>query len=663
MATNMASQENIEKLDFPYIVLARPGLYGHDCLTPNLLFREIADNTVDLSIKNRIAVKVDAIINKKDWHMIVDDAGGMPLYLDQDYPIEDDRPITMDLLSKLNVGSNFSKTSYSLGMHGLGGKITVACSSTYVMFVNAEKQKKANLPKFIQQGLKDGKPIAAFKFHKGIFDSSEMLTLEEVKSYPDFPAQKDIKEFLARLDSNFGTLIAFTPIPEMHDSMTISYHGYPLKLMKGLFSLDKDLKDIVVDFKLNGKELDAYQFKDSFNEKLVEDKVFSCAVNVKTEEPLPLKFIFQVGWSADKWNTDVDGSVNLLKTPAGKHLNIVQTGIAQAFAKYDSRIKAVDSRLGMRLFTLNFAIEPLFNSQDKTKLSKWEDKGYNERATTQAIADAFYKIITANKAFFDLLINRIIEYKKATDKLSNIEMLKSALVMGKDTKARSSKMHSADVYECSSTNWLARELYIVEGKSAGGQILQARNKEFQSLLAIRGKVKNSNGMEIEELAENREILAVFNTIGCGAGPLFDIEQSRYGKIIIAVDSDSDGSHIANLLLGLFYNQAQGLIKDGRVFKLETPFYKWEHDGKTEYFFADEKDKIDFSRGTVIKLKGLGSSSVDETAKFMTGKQRRLVQVTLEDSRMIEAQEAAKLLGSSYERKRLMIDNGVVEKGV
>ena len=657
--------ENVEKLEFPWVVLKRPGLYGHDCLTPNILFRELADNTVDLALKTRQPVKVNSLINKKDWNLIYDDAGGMPLYLDKDYPVDKDRPITLDLLSKLNVGTNFSKTSYSLGMHGLGGKLTVACSSTYMMFVNAEKQKNANLPNFIRAGLESGKPIVCFKFHKGILDSQTMMTLEEVKNYPDFPDQKDIKKFLEELDNSFGTLIAFHPIPEMHESMTISYHGYPMKLMKGLFQHDKELENIKVDFKLNGKELDPYSFDDVFKEELVSDKVLSCSVTCKTEEPLPMKFIFQVGWSKSKWNLDTDGSVNLLKTPSGKHINIVMTGISQAFSKYNNLIKQQDSRLGMRLFVLNFAIEPLFNSQDKTKLSKWEDIGYDERATIQAISDAFYKVMKSNTEFFDVLCARILEYKRATEKLSNIELLKSKIVLGDEgDKRRIQSGEMSKVYDCTTNNPSKNELFIVEGLSAVASILVNRDKRYQAAIPLRGKMKNTSGLDEEALVSNKEVTAIINTIGCGIGGITDISKSRYDKIIIANDSDSDGLHIMNLIMGLFLHHCPDLVKAGKVYRVEPPFYRvTDKKGKVSYFWHDEKDKIDFENCKVDKLKGLGSYNDKEAKEFlMNPETRRLIQFKYDENHQVEIDDAVTLLFSAAKRKQLMIDSGIFVEG-
>lgn len=657
--------ESVEKLEFPWIILKRPGLFGHDCLTPNLLFREVADNIVDLSLKTRKPAKSSAIINKKDWHMLVDDAGGLPLYLDKDYPEDVDRPITLDLLSKINVGTNFSKTSYSLGMHGVGIKVTVACSSTFIAFVNAEKQRDANLPKFIREGLNSGKPIVAFKFHKGILDSISMITLDDVKVYPEFPDQKDIKMFLDNLDSEFGTLICFTPIPEMHESMNITYHGYPMKLMKGLFQYDKDLSDIVVDFKLNGKELEPYSFQSIFNEELVSDKVLSCSVTVPTEEPLPMKFIFQVGWSKSKWNLDTDGSVNLLKTPSGKHINIVMTGISQAFSKYNNLIKQQDSRLGMRLFVLNFAIEPLFNSQDKTKLSKWEDIGYDERATIQAISDAFYKVMKSNTEFFDVLCARILEYKRATEKLSNIELLKSKIVLGDEgDKRRIQSGEMSKVYDCTTNNPSKNELFIVEGLSAVASILVNRDKRYQAAIPLRGKMKNTSGLDEEALVSNKEVTAIINTIGCGIGGITDISKSRYDKIIIANDSDSDGLHIMNLIMGLFLHHCPDLVKAGKVYRVEPPFYRvTDKKGKVSYFWHDEKDKIDFENCKVDKLKGLGSYNDKEAKEFlMNPETRRLIQFKYDENHQVEIDDAVTLLFSAAKRKQLMIDSGIFVEG-
>lgn len=541
----MTTNENIEKLEFPYSIRKRPGVFGADLITPNLLLREVLDNTVDLVLKTRKPIEVTALTNKSNWNIVCDNGNGIPVYLDKDYDVALDKPIIIDLLSKLNVGSNFTKTQYSLGMHGLGLKGTNALSDYFNVYVNVEKQKESNLPEFVKKGLKEGKSIFVIRFEKGLLQNFEMIAKNEILiseiNTGKLTDNRDITKFLESLSDDFGTIVAFKPDEEMHESMTVSYHGYPVKLIKSLFKFDKDLSKIDFKLNLNGKEIEPLDFQKMFSDKLINDKVFSQSVDIKTDEPLPIKFIYQVSWSADKFNFDCDGSVNLLQTPSGKHINLVTNAISQAFSKYNSLIKPNDTRLGMRLFALGLMLEPLFNSQDKTKLSKIEDKGYNEKEVIKTLADSFLKLMKENSEYFDLLCERIIEYKRATEKLSNIELLKSKIVMGDESdKKRIMSGQMSRVYECTSDDYSKRELYIVEGLSASGNLLQTRNKLFQAILPLQGKMRNTSTLDEERLVDNKEVLAIVNTIGCGLGGICDPSKSRYNKVVIASDFDSDG---------------------------------------------------------------------------------------------------------------------------
>lgn len=820
----MNNIENIEKLEFPYSIRKRPGVFGADLITPNLLFREVLDNTVDLVLKTRKPIKVVALTNKSNWNIVCDNGNGIPLYLDKDYSADLDRPIIIDLLSKLNVGSNFTKTSYSLGMHGLGTKGANALSDYFNVYVNAKKQENTNLPKFIKKGIKENKPIFVIRFEKGILKSTEMLSLdeiliEEVKS-GKLKHNNDIDNFLGQLNEDFGTLVAFHPDKDMHESLNVTYHGYPIKLIKSLFQYDKDLSGIDFKLALNNKEIDPFVFDKHFSDSFIQGKVFSQAVTVKTEEPLPIKFIYQVAWCVDKFNFDFDGSVNLLHTPNGKHLNLVINAIGQAFVKFNSLLKINDAKLGLRLFALTLAIDPLFNSQDKTKLSKFEDRGYDEKKVLKALSDSFYKLMEENADYFNLLCQRILEYKKATDKLSNIELLKSKIVLGDEgDRKRAMSGEMAKVYDCTGKDYKQNELYIVEGISASGGLLKGRNKVNQAVLPLRGKLANTSNFDEERLVDNKEVLAIVNTIGCGLGGICDPSKSRYGKVIIATDLDSDGclvgdtpisvllksnsedymklseivemwnkdrsffdnvliksfnvstrkieykrllgavltkyvrkedlldyvysnglgtirttatrdhlflttsgnwvkledlndkvendandpgyfdlgvqdtdfdnkgelvpvydlevednhnffandlvvhnSHIANLITTLFYQHAPEMIKQGLIYKLEAPYYKVESSKKVEYFYYDEKDKVDFNKN-VTKLKGLGSYNLDEVKQFMTDpKNRRLIQLKWDSGLEAQIEEASKLMYSSLARRNLMLETGVFVEG-
>nr|DAS83458.1 MAG TPA: DNA TOPOISOMERASE IV, B SUBUNIT [Caudoviricetes sp.] len=579
----MTVTENIEKLEFPYSIRKRPGVFGADLITPNLLLREVLDNTVDLVLKTRKPIEVTALTNRSNWNIVCDNGSGIPVYLDKDYDVSLDKPIIIDLLSKLNVGSNFTKTQYSLGMHGLGLKGTNALSDYFNVYVNVEKQKESNLPEFVKKGLKEGKSIFVIRFEKGLLQNFEMIAKNEILiseiNTGKLTDNRDITKFLESLSDDFGTIVAFKPDEEMHESMTVSYHGYPVKLIKSLFKFDKDLSKIDFKLNLNGKEIEPLDFQKMFSDKLINDKVFSQSVDIKTDEPLPIKFIYQVSWSADKFNFDCDGSVNLLQTPSGKHINLVTNAISQAFSKYNSLIKPNDTRLGMRLFALGLMLEPLFNSQDKTKLSKIEDKGYNEKEVIKTLADSFLKLMKENSEYFDLLCERIIEYKRATEKLSNIELLKSKIVMGDESdKKRIMSGQMSRVYECTSDDYSKRELYIVEGLSASGNLLQTRNKLFQAILPLQGKMRNTSTLDEEKLVDNKEVLAIVNTIGCGLGGICDPSKSRYNKVIIASDFDSDGCLLGDTVIDV--------QKEGRTFVIEIEeLVDWKRKGKLEGTYA------------------------------------------------------------------------------
>lgn len=660
---------DIVKLEYPHNVRKRMGMFGCDGTNADILFRELVDNTVDLATKFKLSIDVKSWINQNEWNAVLDNGLGFPIYKDMDYP-EEDVCIIRDMMQKINVGSNFNQTQYSTGQNGCGSRLTQAISEDFILISNATKKDASTLPKFIQEGLSSGKGIYVWHSKKGIpFNECVMDKAGFVRYCHELIGDKITKNFSQFLESldekEFGTLIMFKPDAELLDSTKVNYKGYPFALIKSLFQYDNDFKDINLNFELNGKEIKPYEFTSDFKDKLLGDQVFTCPVSVKTEDVLPIKFIFQTGWSLDKFNTEVNGSVNLLETPAGKHLNIVQTAIGQAFVKYNSLLKYQDSRYGLRLFVLNLALKPLFNSQDKTKLSKWEDIGYDERATIQAISDAFYKVMKSNTEFFDVLCARILEYKRATEKLSNIELLKSKIVLGDEgDKRRIQSGEMSKVYDCTTNNPSKNELFIVEGLSAVASILVNRDKRYQAAIPLRGKMKNTSGLDEEALVSNKEVTAIINTIGCGIGGITDISKSRYDKIIIANDSDSDGLHIMNLIMGLFLHHCPDLVKAGKVYRVEPPFYRvTDKKGKVSYFWHDEKDKIDFENCKVDKLKGLGSYNDKEAKEFlMNPETRRLIQFKYDENHQVEIDDAVTLLFSAAKRKQLMIDSGIFVEG-
>lgn len=664
---NKIKEVDIVKLEYPDNIRTRQGMYGSDGTDATILFREVVDNTIDLATKFKLSINVESWINQNDWNVVVDNGLGFPIYKDMDFPNED-RSIVRDMMCKVNVGSNFNQTQYSTGQNGVGTRLTQALSDDFILLSNANKKDKKTLPKFIQEGLDKSKSIYIWHSKKGRYYYESVLNKQELVSYLKDLINKDLTKNLSEfLDSfnedDFGTMVLFKSDSTLLESTKVNYKGYPFSLVKELFKYDTDFSNINLTYKLNGKEIQPYSFTSDFKEKLIEDKVLTLSSSIKTEDVLPIKFICQFAWCSDKFNVEVNGSVNLLETPVGKHLNIVQNAIGQALVKYNPLLKSNDARYGLRLFVLNLALKPLFNSQDKTKLSKWEDKGYNEKEVIKTLADSFLKLMKENSEYFDLLCERIIEYKRATEKLSNIELLKSKIVMGDESdKKRIMSGQMSDVYECTSDDFSKRELYIVEGKSAMGGLLQTRNKLFQAIIPLRGKLLNTSTLDEERLVDNKEVLAIINTIGCGLGGICDPSKSRYNKIILAADSDHDAQHIVNLILTLFLHHAPDMIKQGYLYKVEAPYYKVVDGKKIKYYYLDEKDKVDFSKD-VTKLKGLGSYTKEEAKQFlMDTKERRLIPIVWNPDMEYEIQEASKLMYSGLARKKLMIERGIFNQG-
>ena len=664
---NKIKEVDIVKLEYPDNIRTRQGMYGSDGTDATILFREVVDNTIDLATKFKLSINVESWINQNDWNVVVDNGLGFPIYKDMDFPNED-RSIVRDMMCKVNVGSNFNQTQYSTGQNGVGTRLTQALSDDFILLSNANKKDKKTLPKFIQEGLDKSKSIYIWHSKKGRYYYESVLNKQELVSYLKDLINKDLTKNLSEfLDSfnedDFGTMVLFKPDSTLLESTKVNYKGYPFSLVKELFKYDTDFSNINLTYKLNGKEIQPYFFTSDFKEKLIEDKVLTLSSSIKTEDVLPIKFICQFAWCSDKFNVEVNGSVNLLETPVGKHLNIVQNAIGQALVKYNPLLKSNDARYGLRLFVLNLALKPLFNSQDKTKLSKWEDKGYNEKEVIKTLADSFLKLMKENSEYFDLLCERIIEYKRATEKLSNIELLKSKIVMGDESdKKRIMSGQMSDVYECTSDDFSKRELYIVEGRSAMGGILQTRNKLFQAIIPLRGKLLNTSTLDEERLVDNKEVLALINTIGCGLGGICDPSKSRYSKIILATDSDQDAKHITNLILTLFIHHAPEMIKQGYLYQVEAPYYKVVDGKKVKYYYLDEKDKVDFSKD-VTKLKGLGSYTKEEAKQFlMDTKERRLIPILWNPDMEYETQEASKLMYSGLARKKLMVERGIFNQG-
>lgn len=175
------NEVEIIKLSYPDNMRLRPGMWGCDGTNANLLFRELVDNSVDLTLKFKLSINIKSVINQKEWNFLSDDGIGLPVYLDKDFP-EEDQPVLIDMMRRVNAGSNFHKTEYSTGMNGCGSRITQALSTDFIIVTNAGKKDKDTLPQFMKDQV-DSKPFYCYYAKKGVLEETKMLSIDEVKGW------------------------------------------------------------------------------------------------------------------------------------------------------------------------------------------------------------------------------------------------------------------------------------------------------------------------------------------------------------------------------------------------------------------------------------------------------------------------------------------------
>lgn len=658
----MSNEIKIHKLEFPENVRQLTGMYlgvTDNFTTP---LREIINNATD-EMLNGHANWID-IINKDTHKMVIDNGRGLPVYVDPDEP---EKTIAHTTITSLHSGSKFVESSeITSGIHGLGASATSAVSTKYYIAVNLKKKDISTTLPWIQEAAKSlENPIYLLCCKQGYF--VEDMVLDGVQQLSEYVSNEEVRP-------DFSTAIYFEPDTEIYTSGKASVSLLPLQIILAR----KDGLEINV----NGNLIEKFDF----------NKEVAKGAKLFLDEKVDFEYRFNsqltvsgsIGYDNDHASYNNVTLINLIENTQGGFLERrICTALGQALSAINNAIQPADAKIGLILFNSSFSSYKMsFSSQTKEKLTNLGETSLEqvkkrllangvsesevdaeagktylyENHFVAGLRDYFIELIKKNREYFDAIISKIIEYKRALNKLSNQDFLKSKLIMGdsdRDRARQSAEM--AKVYEARSRKFAERELYVTEGLSASGHLIKYRNKDTQSVLPLRGKMKNSINMDSVDLVENGELLAIINTIGCGIGSLTDVSKSRYGKIIICTDADSDGLHISNLILAVFLKHCPELIEAGMLYKLETPYYVV--DGN-KYFYYHEKDQIDFEKSKVEKRKGLGAYTPEEAKKFMLSKDRRLVQIVMDEDEEI-LKEAETLLFSPNSRKQLMIDLGIL----
>ncbi len=589
---NAADIEVLSGLD---PVKRRPGMYT-DTTRPNHLAQEVVDNAVDEALAGH-ARNVDVVLHADGSCEVADDGRGMPV----DIHPEERIPGVELILTRLHAGGKFNNKNYTFsgGLHGVGVSVVNALSTRLDVFIK-----------------RDGS-----EYHMGFADGDRASKLETVGS-------------VGR--KNTGTRLRFWPDPKYFD--TPKFNLRALKhLLRAKAVLCPGLTVSLFD-EASGERVE-WHYEDGLRDYLTGE--------LQGRELLPPEaFVGSlsregqiVDWAA-AWAADgelvQESYVNLIPTlQHGTHVNGLRTGFTEALREFcDFRnllprgVKLAPEDVWDRVaFVLSLKMsDPQFSGQTKERLSSRQAAGFVEGAAH----DAFSLWLNANTEFGERIAQLAIERAAARLKTEK-QIVRKKVTQGPALPGK--------LADCISQDLSRTELFLVEGDSAGGSARQARDKDFQAILPLRGKILNTWEVASTQVLASQEVHDLAVAIGCDPGK-DDIGGLRYGKIIVLADADSDGLHIATLLSALFLRHFPALVHGGHVFVAMPPlfridvgkqvFYALDEDEKRLLLEKIEREKI---RGQVhvTRFKGLGEMNPSQLREStMHVDTRRLVQLTVDD---------------------------------
>ncbi len=605
--------EPVRKRPGMYVGSTGPSGYHH-------LVYEVVDNSIDEAIAG-YCKNIKVTIYPGDIVEVEDDGRGIPVDIHPQYGIS----ALQLVMTKLHAGGKFDNKVYKVsgGLHGVGVSVVNALSEYLEVFVK-----------------RDGK-LYYQRYRRGVPETDVIVKKESVEGT--------------------GTIVRFKPDKTIFDKgVTFNYEVLHSRLNELAF-LNKGVRIELVDERI--KKRDVFYYEGGiveFVEALTkENKCITGTFYIYGENSLSdgRPIIVEIAF---RYTTDYDEIgytyVNSIKTiEGGTHLTGFRSGLTKVMLEFyeklgfDKKAKieltGEDIREGIVYVVSVKLPEPQFEGQTKTKLGNSEVRSIVEDIVYEKLVPIFEKNLDAVKKILEKAIEAA-RAREAARKARELVRRKSTL---------DSFMLPSKLADCSERDPEKTELFIVEGESAGGSAKQARNREFQAILPLRGKILNAEKARLARLLDNEEIKTIITAIGTGIAEDFDISKVRYGKIIIMTDADVDGSHIRTLLLTFFYRYMKPLIEEGYIYSALPPLYKISV-GKTNYYaYSDEeKEKIVKSlKGknfTVQRYKGLGEMNPEQLWETtMNPETRKLLKITLEDA--IKANNIFSILMGEDVKKR------------
>lgn len=610
-------------------VRKRPGMYIGSTDSKGLqhLVWEIVDNAIDEAL-NGYGDEI-TITLEKDGSVTVEDHGrGMPVGKHKS------GVSTLQVIfTILHAGGKFtSHGGYTSagGLHGVGASVVNALCTWCKVMVH------------------DGKDVWSMTFEDG---GSKIGKLEKVGK-----------------TNHTGSIVSFKPDPSIFKSVHFSYSTICERAQEDAFLL-KGLKMIVRDKRKEEREV-VYQYEDglkAFIEEVNQDHTpMHDPISFRGESnQIIVEGCFQY---TDEYQENIFSFTNMVRTrDGGSH----ETGAKQAFTKVfneyarkngflkekDKGFDGNDVREGLTL-VINLTIPEdylQFEGQTKEKLGTPEAKP----ATETVVSENLRYFLEENKEVANALVRKII---KAAQARNAARKARADIRNGKG-KNRSERVLSGKLASAQSKDARRKELYLVEGDSAGGSAKQGRDSKYQAILPLRGKVLNTEKASLEAIEKNEELNTIIHALGAGVGANFTAEDSNYYKVIIMTDADDDGAHIQNLLLTFFYRYMRDLITHEMLYIALPPLYRIAKAGKEYYLYTNEEldeKKAELKNGyTITRYKGLGEMNATQLwDTTMNPESRTLLCVTIENAMMAE-KRVTELMGDKAELRRNWIEDNVV----
>ncbi|NLJ85529.1 MAG: DNA topoisomerase (ATP-hydrolyzing) subunit B [Firmicutes bacterium] len=623
MRSQSYEAEQIQVLEGLEAVRRRPSMYigSTDSKGLHQLFNEVVDNSIDEAMQGRCDT-ILVTIHKDGSMTVTDNGGGIPVGV---HP-KTGKSAVETVLTRLHAGGKFggegSGYKVSGGLHGVG----VACVNALSEWLVVEVKRNGKLHR---QEYRRGKPIR------------DLEVIGEV--------------------SDTGTAINFKPDPDIFETTDFNSDTIAYRLREMAF-LNKGIK---LDFYDERSERShSYQY---------EGGIVSFVEHLNRNKGVLHKDVVYLEGEADDCYVEVaiqytDGYVENIYTFAnnintqegGTHLSGFRAALTRTFNDYARRNKILrdneenlsgeDVREGCTAVISVKIPEPQFEGQTKTKLGNSDVRGMVESIVSESLGTYLEEHPADAKRIIEKAI-AAARAREAARKARELTRRKSAL----EVSSLPGKLA-----DCSWTDASLCELFLVEGDSAGGSAKQGRDRRFQAIMPLRGKILNVEKARLDRMLANNEIRAMITAFGTGIGEEFDIEKTRYGKVIIMTDADVDGAHIRTLLLTFFFRYMRPLIEQGYVYVALPPLYGVKK-GQTYHYAYDEEEleellgRIGRQGVTLQRYKGLGEMNPEQLWETtMNPETRTILQLRLEDA--IEADEVfSTLMGEKVEPRREFIE--------